>query len=53
MDVALRVAGGPVSFSLSTVEPICLNDIWDLFSSQLKTVIGTGLPEIPQDHGSR
>lgn len=47
MDVALRVAGGPVSFSLSTAEPISLNDIWDLFSSQLKTVIGTGLPEIP------
>ncbi|MEM0650606.1 hypothetical protein AAFL31_02110 [Klebsiella huaxiensis] len=47
MDVALRVAGGPISFSLSTSEPISLRDIWDLFSEQLSMVIGTGLPDIP------
>lgn len=47
MDVDLRVAGGPFSFSLKTQESISINDIWDTFSEQLKSVTGVALPTIP------
>lgn len=47
MDVDLRVAGGPFSFSLKTKESISINDIWDVFSDQLESVTGVALPTIP------
>lgn len=47
MNVDLQVAGGPFSFSLKTEQPISINDIWDVFSSQLESVTGVALPTIP------
>ncbi|MFA0811942.1 hypothetical protein [Microbulbifer epialgicus] len=47
LELDMQLLGGPLSLTLSTTQSLSINDVWDLFSSQLESATGVSLPDIP------